>query len=150
MPPADFEAIQKLPLFKGLDKAKHGAIIAEIEQQNFAAGEFIFREGDASQQIYVVQSGEVEIVRVHDQIAEEVAFLKVGDVFGELGSLGDKARNASARAFVDAKILVLNRDTVAKLSAEVPDFDTAVGARYLERDKANADYNPNKLPDAQS
>ena len=150
MPPANFAALQKLPLFKGLDKDKHSAIIAEIVLLNFAAGEFIFREDETGQQIYVVQSGEVEIVRVRDQIAEEVAFLKAGNVFGELGSLGNKARNASARAFVDAEILVLGRDTVAKLSTELPDFDTAVGARYLAGDKANADYKSNKPSNAKS
>lgn len=139
MLPVQLEEIKKLPLFEGLDQEKHGELLDKIQIKNFIIGEFIFREGEAGQQLYIIKSGEVEIVRIHDQIAEEVAFLKQGDVFGELGSLGKKTRNASARAFIDTEVLILDLDTTVQLSAALPSFDLAVGKKYLERERINED-----------
>ena len=79
-------------------------------------------------------------MRIQDQIAEEVAFLKQGDVFGEMGSLGKKTRNASARAFTDVEVLILDFDTTVQLSATLPSFDLAIGKKYLEREKINEDF----------
>ncbi|MFH1546807.1 MAG: cyclic nucleotide-binding domain-containing protein [Patescibacteria group bacterium] len=134
---AELKAITQLPLFEGLDLEKHFELVNKIQIKNFKAGEFIFHEGELGQQLHVIKSGEVEIVRIQDDIAEEVAFLKAGDIFGELGSLGKKTRNASARAFADSEILIIDRDTVLQLSTILPNFDLLVGKRYMERAKAN-------------
>lgn len=139
MLPADIESIKKLPLFEGLDPEKHGELIDKIQIRKFVTGEFIFREGDPGEQLHIIKSGEVEIVRIQDEIAEEVAFLKSGDVFGELGSLGKKTRNASARAFSDVEILIFDQDTAVQLAAQLPSFDLLVGKRYLERERINID-----------
>ncbi|MCK5471667.1 cyclic nucleotide-binding domain-containing protein [Candidatus Gracilibacteria bacterium] len=138
MLPSQLEEIKKLPLFERLDSKKHNELIDKIQVKKFVVGEFIFNEGEAGQQLYIIKSGEVEIVRIHDQIAEEVAFLKPGNVFGELGSLGKKTRDASARAFSDAEILIFDKDTAVRLAAQLPSFDLLVGKRYLEREKINA------------
>ena len=62
-------------------------------------GQYLFRQGDASDLVYVVQSGEIEILRVRADGAElRLAVIGEGDYFGELGPMLNLPRSASARA----------------------------------------------------
>jgi putative ABC transport system ATP-binding protein len=66
------------------------------------AGELIFRQGDASDLVYVIDSGTVEIFReLADGTEEPVVGLSDGEYFGELGPLLNLPRSASARARSD-------------------------------------------------
>ncbi|MFH0776787.1 MAG: cyclic nucleotide-binding domain-containing protein [Patescibacteria group bacterium] len=144
MLPTNLAAIKKLSLFADLDAVRDSALIDKIQIKSFPAGEFIFHEGEAGDQLFVIKSGEVEIVRIADGMAEEVAFLEPGDVFGELGALGQKTRNASARAFSNSEVLILDRPTATQLAADVPSFDLLVGKRFIEREKARAEIDYQK------
>lgn len=131
------EALKLLPPFSDIDLTRDASLLEKIQSKVVPAGEFIFREGEAGDQLFVIKSGEVEIVRIEDEMSEEIAFLQPGDVFGELGVLGQKTRNASARAFSDSEILIINRETTAQLAKKLPSFDMLVGKRFLERSKAS-------------
>ena len=68
-------------------------------------GKVIFRQGDASDLVYVVESGTVEIFRERADGAEEyITDVSPGKYFGELGPLLDLPRSASARAKTDAEL----------------------------------------------
>jgi putative ABC transport system ATP-binding protein len=61
--------------------------------------QFLFRQGDPSDLVYVVQSGEIEIVReMEDGTEEHVTVIGPGGYFGELGPMLNLPRSASARA----------------------------------------------------
>ncbi|MFH0834363.1 MAG: cyclic nucleotide-binding domain-containing protein [Patescibacteria group bacterium] len=136
--------IEKLPIFADIDEKRDADLIAKIEIKNVPAGEFIFHEGETDNKLFIVQSGEIEIVRIEDDIAEEIAFLQPGDVFGELGALGQKSRNASARAFSDSTILILDHETTTRFAANLPSFDLLVGKKFLERSKASQEFDYKK------
>jgi putative ABC transport system ATP-binding protein len=62
-------------------------------------GQFLFRQGDPSDLVYVVQSGEIEILRERADGGEErVTVINPGGYFGELGPMLNLPRSASARA----------------------------------------------------
>jgi putative ABC transport system ATP-binding protein len=64
-----------------------------------AEGQYLFRQGDPSDLVYVVQTGEIEIVREKSDGAEEhVTVIGAGGYFGELGPMLNLPRSASARA----------------------------------------------------
>jgi putative ABC transport system ATP-binding protein len=70
---------------------------------SYAAGESIFEQGDPAQLIYVVKSGEVDVVRVlADGSEEQLNRLGPGQYFGELGPFLGFPRSASVRAHTDA------------------------------------------------
>jgi putative ABC transport system ATP-binding protein len=69
-------------------------------------GEVLFEQGDVSDLVYVVESGEIEIFRVN--AADEHVRLTVvppGGYFGELGPLLNLPRSASARATCDTSLI---------------------------------------------
>ena len=64
-----------------------------------ADGQQLFAMGDASDLVYVVESGEIEIFRVTPDGSEHhITAIGPGGYFGELGPLLGMPRNASARA----------------------------------------------------
>ena len=54
-------------------------------QRTLSPGEIVFDEGDPGDHFYVIQSGEVELVRESPQQQRVVARIGAGDFFGELG-----------------------------------------------------------------
>jgi putative ABC transport system ATP-binding protein len=70
-----------------------------VEHLGFEPGQAVFEQGDRSDLVYVIEDGEVEIVRVRADGAEErLARLGTGRYFGELGPLFGLRRSATARA----------------------------------------------------
>jgi putative ABC transport system ATP-binding protein len=64
-----------------------------------APNEMVFAQGDRGELVYVVESGEIEIVRTRDDGAEErVATVAAGSYFGELAPMFGLQRSATARA----------------------------------------------------
>jgi putative ABC transport system ATP-binding protein len=79
---------------------------AEPRTLQVEAGKVIFRQGDASDLVFVVESGTVEIFReLADGTEEYVTDIPTGRYFGELGPLLDLPRSASARAKTDVDLV---------------------------------------------
>lgn len=77
----------------------------EPEEIRVAAGEEIFRQGSRGDLIYVVEQGEVDIVRVRDDQSEEwITMTAEGGYFGELGPMLNLPRSATARARTDVVV----------------------------------------------
>src|SRR5207302_5027779 len=75
------------------------------ERVELDPGQVLFDQGSRGDLIYVVESGEVEIVKVRaDRSEEPVAVLDAGKHFGELGPLLGLPRSASARARTPAVV----------------------------------------------
>ena len=68
------------------------------------AGEWIFREGDPGDCAFVIESGRVAITYEHDGVAETIAHLGAGELFGEMALIDGRPRSASARAATDVRL----------------------------------------------
>ncbi len=78
----------------------------------FSAGQPIFAEGDVGTEMFVIQSGTVEIYKRSRRGEEKIlATLEKGDFFGEMSILEDVARTASARAKTDCEVVRINQST---------------------------------------
>jgi len=78
----------------------------EPQPVTLSAFEVLFNQGDPSDLVYTVESGEVEIYRVRSDGTEEpLTVMKPGSYFGELGPLLNLPRAASARAAVDTELI---------------------------------------------
>src|SRR5215472_7715031 len=84
-------------LFCHLNAQELEAMSKIAREQTFAAGEEIFKEGDAGEGVFVVKEGMVEISGAVTGEARHV-FSRVGpgDFFGELAVLDYKPRSAYA------------------------------------------------------
>jgi putative ABC transport system ATP-binding protein len=77
----------------------------EIKTVELASGEILFEQGDASDLVYVVESGLIDLFRRRaDGTEESLRTAKAGDYFGELGPLLRLQRSATARASTSATL----------------------------------------------
>lgn len=88
----------------------------------FAKGQVVFGEGDAGRDMYIVESGEVEIVRRgHGGRQDRIAVLEAGDFFGEMSLLEGRPRNATARCLTDARLLPIDAATFDRMLRQYPE-----------------------------
>ncbi len=93
-----------------------------LERRVFAPGDRIFREGDQGDAAYIVQKGEVEIVRKVNETDKILATIGEGGIFGEMALIDNQPRMAAARAgaVTTTLILVSRRMFEHKLSKTDP------------------------------
>ena len=87
-------------LFKAVPPAALEALVPAATSRTFKKGNYIFRQGDVGNALYVVRRGQVKISRMGRGGEEAVfAILMAGDSFGEIALLsGDAERTADAQA----------------------------------------------------
>jgi CRP-like cAMP-binding protein len=85
-------------------------------------GDIIFSEGDIGTDMYIVQSGTVELLKSIGGKTRVLATLDKGDFFGEMSVLEDLPRTASARAKTDVELVKINGatfDTMLRSNTEI-------------------------------
>ena len=113
------DMLSRVPLLSSLDPSQLAALSDACVARHVAAGEVVFRQGDAGDALYIVESGEVEALLDEGAASEHVISRFVtGDFFGEMSLLTGQLRSATVRARTDARLL-----TLAKTH-----FDDAVAA----------------------
>jgi CRP/FNR family cyclic AMP-dependent transcriptional regulator len=70
-------------------------------------GQLLFREGDASDAMYVVKKGRIIITKTKGESEIELAEMGPGQMFGEMAFFDKKPRSANARAASDSEIISL-------------------------------------------
>jgi len=78
-------------------------------EETYKDGQVIFREGTSGDWVYVILGGNVEISRTIGETRYIITVLEPGEVFGELGYLGDIKRTANARALGDTTLGIIDR-----------------------------------------
>ena len=75
----------------------------EPREVTLEAGEYVFRQGDPSDLVYLIRSGEIEIVRdMADGSEYRLTLIGAGSYCGEFGPMLNLPRSASARALTAA------------------------------------------------
>lgn len=77
-------------------------------------GDVIVEEGSESRVMYIVQSGNVKVIRGHGSTETVLAILKEGDIFGEMSLLDAKPRSATVKAMGDARVLAIDHEMFLK------------------------------------
>lgn len=85
-------------------------------------GDIIFSEGEIGTEMYIIQSGTVELLKEIGGETRVLATLEKGDFFGEMSVLEDLPRTASARASTDVELVRINGatfDAMLKSNTEI-------------------------------
>ena len=113
----------RVPAFEQLGPAEMRAVAAVAVPRSFAAGEAVFREGDASNTCYIVRSGHARAIREHaDGRQITLATFGPGDIFGELAMFDDERRSATVEAIDDLEALAILGNDMRRLMAEHSDI----------------------------
>jgi hypothetical protein len=97
------------------------------------AGQEIFQEGRKGEEMFIIEDGEVEIVKLHGPVERLLSTLGPGDFFGEMSLLEGQPRMATARAKSDLKLLPIDASTFDQLLRENPEITIRMMRRLSQR-----------------
>jgi CRP-like cAMP-binding protein len=107
--------LRSIGLFGAMSDEVLAHLTSSLSVTTPSAGDIVFREGDEASDLYVVISGEVEVLKRSKRgVDARVALLGPGDWFGEMSIVDVQPRSATVRALAPGRLL---RITAADLDA---------------------------------
>ncbi len=115
------EVLKQSLIFSGLNQTELDELAGLTIEYRFAAGNFIFWEGDAPQWFYLVREGRVRILKQSSSGKEfTVAFFGPGEMFAEVAVFEGKPYPASAQAVTKTRVLGIRREDFLSFLANRP------------------------------
>lgn len=116
------DAIQSSDFFGRLDRRARADISDELEAVTLPAGDYLFRQGDPGDSMYVLERGLLE-VRIRDDdegVVRVLDRLEPGAAVGEMALMSGRPRSADVIAVVDSQLVRLSRSGFEKLAERYP------------------------------
>jgi LmbE family N-acetylglucosaminyl deacetylase len=102
------EHLRAVSVFAPLDDASLHEVARIAVDRKLRDGEFLFREGDRGEELYLIESGSLDVLQGRDQ--RHLRTCVAGEPIGELAAITSLHRTASLRANGDTKLLVIRSD----------------------------------------
>lgn len=99
----------------------------------FQAGEFIFREGDLGTEMFIIQEGEVHILKKLGSESRTLSRLERGDFFGEMAVLENVPRSADAQARTEVRLIAINGSRFDEMIRKNPEISVRIMRKYSRR-----------------
>ncbi len=125
--------LRGLKLLAGLSSGQLEEISRRLKPVRFRQGETILREGDPGDELFFIESGQVQVVRGSGLKAMILAELGPGDLFGEMALLTGNPRSATVTALSDVDLWVMSRPDFDDLVTTYPNLALALSRVLSER-----------------
>jgi CRP/FNR family cyclic AMP-dependent transcriptional regulator len=112
--------LTRTPFFGGLEDGALDRLAAGLKERAFAAGELVFREGEAGSSMYIIESGQILLCAVGGGSGPLVRLVRLGrgDFFGETTLIEMQPRPFTARVDQAARLLELSNVELYRLYRE--------------------------------
>lgn len=113
----------------------------ELDREVFAAGEQIFKEGDAGDCAYLIERGIVEVLAAEQGIERRLKLIGKGELFGEVALLDQYPRTATVRAIDKVVLVPIRRKLVEELMLKCDPIIKHLLLLVLERFRSSQGVN---------
>ena len=118
---------------KAVFKTTGGKDPVKDSSLSFSQGERIFSQGDLGTEMFIVQEGEVEIIKHIGSESHTLSHLEKGDFFGEMALLEALPRTADAIARTDVKLVAINGSRFDEMLRKNPEVAVRIIRKYSKR-----------------
>lgn len=118
---------------KAVFKTTGGKDPVKESSSSYAAGDLIFAQGDLGTDMFIIQEGEVDIIKHINGESHLLSHLERGDFFGEMALLESVPRTADALAKTDVKVLVINGSRFDDMLRKNPEIAVRIIRKYSKR-----------------
>lgn len=129
------ELLRKVPFFQAIPPNEFDRIAARLRPHTVPAGEFIIRQGESGDSLFLIARG---VVRVSRQVAggeADLATLMTGDFFGEMALLHKEPRTATCRAVTPCALYELKHKDFEEICRVCPAIQGTLEEADRERKK---------------
>ncbi|MBN1207873.1 MAG: cyclic nucleotide-binding domain-containing protein [Myxococcaceae bacterium] len=123
--------LRAAPLFAHFDEGTLKSLAARAQILNVPAGRYVFRQGDASHELYLLARGAAYVLESgEEQVVNE---LGTGAVFGEIAMLAGERRSASIRIATASTLVRIPREALLPLMEGNAGLRQGVWQTFAER-----------------
>ena len=116
------EQLQEIPLLANWAEQ----LMTYLNPVHLQAGETLFSQGDAADDLYFVESGRVSVIfQLRGGKTKRFRTYMTGTIIGEIGLYYDAKRSASVIADEDSALYRLSKTTLSQIEREEPGLATA-------------------------
>ena len=133
--------LRRIPFFGGLPNTELQAISELLRRERYLKGQVIFSEGEEGDALYLIESGQVQVVTGSSEDERILAYLGPGNFFGELALLLDEPRSATVRVGIDAEVWVLRKGDLESILEDHPVITLQI-SRELSRRLVQTSHAP--------
>ncbi len=91
--------------------------------RHYKHGDVIVKEGEPGSEMYLILTGQVQIVKEKEGVETVLAYLKPGEIFGEMALFEEGSRrSATARAYGDTSVLAMDKTEFLKQIQQDPEL----------------------------
>jgi CRP/FNR family transcriptional regulator, cyclic AMP receptor protein len=132
----DSGVLARIPIFEGLSEVQRQEVIALGEVIELAPGDMLLKQGETSQDLWVILEGSCEVLKQlpsRPATAEPtlLAVLEPYSSIGEMSFFRPAPHSASVRVKAAAKLFRLPRARFDELSANAPAITTRLAANTI-------------------
>ena len=102
------EALQRTAMFGAINEETILLLLERAKVVEVAAGEYYFQEGERGNSAYLLEAGEITVLKEWGNERHVLRRLAAGDCFGEVALLDFGKRSASILADVDTRALTIH------------------------------------------
>ncbi len=105
------EKLATISIFQDLSKEALSELAGQCRLIRLSAGENLFVQGDTARTLYLIDSGQIEVMREYEE-GETIRLATLGSqaVIGELSMLSNMPRTATVVAATDTVLIALDSD----------------------------------------
>ena len=115
-----YDFLRKVPLFTDLPDQDLARLCEMMEEVHLSPGQELFAEGSRGDRAYIIQTGELEVIKASGRRPILLSVRGAGDVIGEMALLEDAPRNASVRARGEVQLYAINAEPFEQLLMTSP------------------------------
>jgi small-conductance mechanosensitive channel/CRP-like cAMP-binding protein len=130
---ARLAALEQVDLFAGLEPKERELLARGLRKQLFAGGEFIIRQGEPGDSMFVIASGKVRVALGQGTLEKTLAALGPGQFIGEMSLMTGDPRTASCAAIDDVVAYELDHVTFQNLLTARPAIADRMSTLLAER-----------------
>jgi EAL domain-containing protein (putative c-di-GMP-specific phosphodiesterase class I) len=113
-------------------------MLENLNREVYVAGEYVFREGEAGDCAYIIESGGIEIFMSERGPDIPIGHIGRGEIFGEIALLDSQPRSASAKCTQKTILIPIQRKTVNTLLDKTDPIIRSLLLVILERYRVNS------------
>ena len=121
--------LNKVPLFAALSFKELHNVATKSYMEKYEEGESVLEQGQGAKNLYVIISGEVEVVKNFNKINE----LHSGDFFGEIAIVAKTKRTATINTITPLNVLVFSEESFNELIEKYPKMSVQVMKEMTKR-----------------
>ena len=117
----DMKQFDRESFFCHLNEDDKNVLIERMQKERFSMGEYVFKQDDTGEKLYVVEKGAVSLIKsIGADLDKTVLIAPEGTIFGEFSFIDGRTRSASALVTVDTVLLSLDRKDFDALFEQFP------------------------------